>query len=109
VGTAVYRGQVESEVPEGVPPEAAEAARDTLGAAVAAGDELPAQLAPGLVDAAQEAFTQALQVAATLNAAIAIGAAILAVAMLQRVRMGSELEEEAGLVPDRAVAGGRPC
>jgi MFS transporter, DHA2 family, multidrug resistance protein len=109
VGTAVYRGQVESEVPEGVPPEAAEAARDTLGAAVAAGNELPAQLAPGLVDAAQEAFTQALQVAATLNAAIAIGAAILAVAMLQRVRMGSELEEEAGLVPDRAVAGGRPC
>ena len=32
-------------VPAGVPPEAAEAARDTLGGAVAAGDELPGPLA----------------------------------------------------------------
>jgi MFS transporter, DHA2 family, multidrug resistance protein len=110
VGTAVYRGQIDGAVPGGVPPEAAEAARDTLGAAVAAGDELPAQLAPELVDAAQEAFTQALQVAATLSAAVAIGAAILAVALLRRVRPGPELDEERGLEPDRALAaGGRPC
>ena len=78
VGTAVYRGQIDDAVPAGVPPEAAEAARDTLGAAVAAGDELPDPLAAELVDAAREAFTQALQVAATLSAAVAIGAAILA-------------------------------
>jgi MFS transporter, DHA2 family, multidrug resistance protein len=109
VGTAVYRGQIDGEVPAGVPPEAADAARDTLGAAVAAGDELPGQLAPELVDAAREAFTQALQVAATLGAAVAIGAAFLAAALLQRVRMGSELEEEMGFEPDRALAGGRPC
>jgi MFS transporter, DHA2 family, multidrug resistance protein len=108
-GTAVYRGQIDGAVPAGVPPQAAEAARDTLGAAVAAGDELPGQLAPALVSAAHEAFTQALQVAATLSAAVAVGAAILALALLQRVRMGSELAEERGLEPDRALAGGRPC
>jgi MFS transporter, DHA2 family, multidrug resistance protein len=109
VGTAVYRGQIDGAVPAGVPPEAAEAAHDTLGAAVAAGDELPNQVAPGLVDAAQEAFTQALQVAATLNAVIAIGAALLAAALLQRVRMASELDEAVDFEPDRALAGGRPC
>ena len=59
--------------------------------------------------AAQQAFTEALQVAATLSAAVVIGTAILAAVLLQRVRTGSELEQERGLEPDRALAGGRPC
>jgi hypothetical protein len=66
-------------------------------------------LGPALVEAAREAFTEALQLAATLNAAVAIGAAILAGALLRRVRVGSELAEERGLEPDPALAGGRPC
>jgi MFS transporter, DHA2 family, multidrug resistance protein len=109
VGTAVYRSEIDGAVPTGVPPQAAEAARDTLGAAVAVGDELPGRLTPELVTAAQEAFTEALQVAATLSGVVVIGAAILAAALLQRVRMGSELDQERGLEPDRALAGGRPC
>ena len=110
VGTAVYRGQIGAAVPAGVPPEAADAARETLGAAVAAGDELPDPLAPDLVDAAREAFTQALQVAATICAAVAIGAAILAAAQLRRVRMPSALEQETVLESELALASGcRPC
>ena len=109
VGTAVYRGQIGDGVPQGVPPAAGEAARDTLGAAVAAGDQLPGRFGPELVEAAQHAFTQALQVAATLSAAVALGAALLAAGTLQRARTGSELEQERGLEPDRAIAGGRPC
>jgi MFS transporter, DHA2 family, multidrug resistance protein len=110
VGTAVYRGQIEGEVPAGVPSGAAEAARDTLGGAVAAGDELPGPLGPELVDAAREAFTQALQLAATLSAAVAIGAAVLASAQLRRVTMDSEPEEARGLESERALASGcRPC
>jgi DHA2 family multidrug resistance protein-like MFS transporter len=109
VGTAVYRAQIDDAVPEGVPPETADAARDTLGAAVAAGEALPGPLALELVDAAREAFTQSLQLVALISAAVAVGAAILAVAQLRGVRMGSELEEERGLEPDRALAGGRPC
>jgi MFS transporter, DHA2 family, multidrug resistance protein len=107
VGTAVYRSQVDDALPAALPPEVAGSARDTLGSAVAAGEELPGRLGTDLVDAAQEAFTQALQVAATLSAAVAIGAAILAAALLQRVRMHSELEEERGLEPDPALVGGR--
>jgi MFS transporter, DHA2 family, multidrug resistance protein len=109
VGTVVYRGQIDEALPAPLPPELAASARDTLGGAVAAGSELPGRLGTGLVDAAQEAFTQALQVAATLSAAVAVGTAILAAALLRRVRVHSDLEEERGVEPDRALAGGRPC
>jgi MFS transporter, DHA2 family, multidrug resistance protein len=109
LGTAVYRGQIDEALPAAAPPEAAEAARDTLGAAVAAGEELPGELAPQLVDAAQSAFTQAFQVAAGLNAAVAIAAALLAVTLVRRVRMRTGLEEEPGVEPAPAVAGVRPC
>ena len=44
IGTAVYRGAMADAVPAGVPPEAAEAARDTLGGAVAVAEQLPDQL-----------------------------------------------------------------
>jgi DHA2 family multidrug resistance protein-like MFS transporter len=109
-GTAVYRGQIEGAVPAGVPPAAAEAARDTLGAAVAAGAQLPDPLALELVDAAREAFTEALQLAAALSAAVAIAAAALAAAMLQRAETQSEPEQEPRLEPERALASGcRPC
>jgi MFS transporter, DHA2 family, multidrug resistance protein len=109
VGTAVYRGQVDEGLPAGAPPEALEAAQDTLGAAVAAGEELPGELAPQLVDGAQEAFTQAFQVAAGLNVAVAIAAAILAVTLVRRVRMPEELEEEPEREPAAAVVAVRPC
>jgi MFS transporter, DHA2 family, multidrug resistance protein len=108
IGTAVYRGRLDDAVPAGVPPEAAEAARDTLGAAVAAGDELAGEASLELVDGAREAFTEALQVAATLSAAVAIGAAILAGTLLRRVPIDPELEDERTIEP-RALATGRPC
>jgi hypothetical protein len=75
---------------------------------VAAGEAPTGELAPQLVDAAQSAFTQAFQVAAGLNTAVAIAAAILAVTLVRRVRMRTELEEE-GVEPAPAVAGVRPC
>jgi MFS transporter, DHA2 family, multidrug resistance protein len=108
IGTAVYRGRLDDALPAGVPPEAAEAARDTLGAAVAAGDELAGEASLALVDAAREAFTDALRVAATLSATVAVGAAILAGMLLRSVPMGSELEDERSIEP-RALAAGRPC
>jgi DHA2 family multidrug resistance protein-like MFS transporter len=103
-GTAVYRSQIDDAVPAGVPSDVAEAARDTLGAAVAAGEQIADPAGPELVDAAREAFTQALHVAATVSAAVAIGAAVLAATLLNRVRMQSETEDESGPQPDPALA-----
>jgi MFS transporter, DHA2 family, multidrug resistance protein len=90
IGIALYRGQVDDGIPEGVPPEQATAARDTLGGAVAAGDELPAPLADELLAAARDAFTLGMQVTALTSAVIAAATAVLVVVFLRHVRSGSE-------------------
>jgi MFS transporter, DHA2 family, multidrug resistance protein len=89
IGTAVYRDRMADDVPPGVPAEQADTARDTLGGAVAAGDDLPAPLATELLDAAREAFTQGLQVAALSSAVVAAVTAVLAAVLLRQVRAGS--------------------
>jgi MFS transporter, DHA2 family, multidrug resistance protein len=104
IGTAVYRSQVADALPAGVPPESAEAARDTLGGAVGAADELPDQLGAELLDAAREAFTQGLQLAAVMSAAIVLGMAILAVVLLRHARTGSEPEGQLGPEQDAAIS-----
>jgi len=94
VGAAVYRGQVADAVPAGVPSQAAEAARDTLGGAVAVAGQLPEQLGAALLDAARGAFTQGLQLTAAISAAVAVGIAILAAVLLRHVGAGSEPAEQ---------------
>jgi DHA2 family multidrug resistance protein-like MFS transporter len=108
-GTAVYRGELDEAVPAGVPAEAADAARETLGGAVAAADGLSGGMAAELAEVAREAFTQAFQLAATLNAAVAIGAAILAATMLRRVRMPSDAGEGRVREPASPLPARRPC
>ena len=73
IGTVVYR----SMLPEALP----EAARDTPGGAVATGDG-------ALVEAARDAFTQALQATAVVSAAILAATAVLAVTLLRHARAG---------------------
>jgi DHA2 family multidrug resistance protein-like MFS transporter len=94
IGTAVYRSVMADAVPGGVPPEAMEAARGTLGGALAVAERLPAQLGAGLLGTAREAFAQAFEVAAAISAAIALATAIVAVLLLRRVRTGSEHERQ---------------
>ncbi|HEY6638018.1 MAG TPA: MFS transporter [Solirubrobacterales bacterium] len=109
VGTALYRTEVADTVPAGVPFDAADTARDSLGGAVAAGDDLPQPFGDDLVSTAGEAFTQALQLVATLSAAVVIAAAVVAWTLL-RGRERPEPEEEEGiLVADRAVVDRSPC
>jgi MFS transporter, DHA2 family, multidrug resistance protein len=90
LGIAVYRIQVDDQIPAGVPADAAEAARDTIGGAVAAGEQLPAALASQLLDAAGEAFTQGMQVVALVSAVLAAVTAVLAAILLRHVRGGDE-------------------
>ena len=83
-GTAVYRGQMTRSMPSGVPPEAAEAARSTLGAAMSAGHRLPAPLGPDLIEAARHAFTHSLEMISIICALIATAAAVLVVIAVRR-------------------------
>jgi MFS transporter, DHA2 family, multidrug resistance protein len=109
VGTAVYRGEVSDAVPADVPPEPAEAARDTLGGAVSAGSELPDPFGGELVDAAREAFTQALQLVAVLSAAVLLAAATLAWALLRRAVVEPAPRERPLVEADRPVPDRSPC
>lgn len=63
----------------------AQAARDTLGGAVAAASELPARTAGPVLDIAREAFAWSFELAAGVSAALAIAAAVVAVAFLRHV------------------------
>jgi DHA2 family multidrug resistance protein-like MFS transporter len=92
IGTAVYRSEVADAFPHGVPPEAAEAARDTLGGAVSVADQLPDPLDAQLLDTAREAFTQGLRLTSVTSAAIVLGMAILALVLLRHVSADSEPE-----------------
>src|SRR6266581_4406093 len=68
-GTAVYRSGIADAVPAGVPPEAAELARSTLGGALAAAEQLPDPFGAALLATAREAFSQSLELVALISAA----------------------------------------
>ncbi|MDQ3958004.1 MAG: MFS transporter [Actinomycetota bacterium] len=94
IGTAVYRSEVVESIPTGIPTAAAEAARDTLGGALAVAQQLPDELGRGLVDAANGAFTQGLHLTAAVGAVVALSIAALVATLLRNVRPGSAPEEE---------------
>ena len=88
IGAAAYRGHLAETMPAGVPAAAAEAARDTLGGALAAAQTLPAQLGAALQDAAGAAFTQGLHLVFAVNAGLALGIAVLVAVLLRGERPG---------------------
>jgi MFS transporter, DHA2 family, multidrug resistance protein len=92
VAAAIYRGQLTDAVPAGVPPQAAAAARDTLGGVMAVVGQLPGRSGVELLDAARQAFTQGLQLTFAVSAAAAVGTAILVVSLLRHIGAGSERE-----------------
>jgi MFS transporter, DHA2 family, multidrug resistance protein len=86
IGTAVYRGSVTDAMPEGVPDAAANAARDTLGGAVAVAGELPGELGRPLLEAAQDAFTQGFHLTAAVGAVVALSIGIVVAVKLRNVQ-----------------------
>jgi DHA2 family multidrug resistance protein-like MFS transporter len=79
IGAAVYRGRTADALPADLPPEQAATASDTLGGAVQVAHGTPAVLEP-----AREAFTQGLQVAATVSGALVVAAAVMVARLLPR-------------------------
>jgi MFS transporter, DHA2 family, multidrug resistance protein len=95
IGTAVYRGDVAGSLPPG-------SARETLGGAVEAAERVPVAMRAEFLDPAREAFTQSLQVVATVSGAIIVAAAIL---IARRLR--AERESAPALAP--AAVAAEPC
>jgi MFS transporter, DHA2 family, multidrug resistance protein len=94
LGTAVYRSSVVDSLPADVPPAAADAARDTLGGALAVAQQLPAEIGEGLVVASRAAFTEGLHLTATVGGVVSIVIAALVAVLLRDVRASSGTEED---------------
>ena len=106
VGTAVYRDRTADAFPDEVPADAADTASDTLAGAVAVADRLPLHAAD-VLQPAREAFTQALEVAATVSGVLVVAAAVIVVRLL---RQGDEAQESKDrAAPSVAVATQQPC
>ena len=73
IGTAVYRGEMADSLPAGIPPATAEAARETLGGAVA----------------------QSFEMVAAVCASLLVALAIAAAALLRREGAHAEPERQA--------------
>jgi MFS transporter, DHA2 family, multidrug resistance protein len=104
IGAAIYRRAMADTVPEGIGPELMDAARGTLGGAVAAARQLPGQSGVELLGAARDAFVQAFELTAAICAFIVMATAIVTLVLLRRVRPGSEPGREVNVEPDGVAA-----
>ncbi|MFD5771633.1 MFS transporter [Streptomyces sp. NPDC127049] len=105
IGTGVYRSDLAENMPAGIDGQTAEAARDTLGAALAAAEQLPGDTGAALAAAARSAFTEGLHLNATVSAALIAVAAILVAVLLKHVRPTAPEGEDTGAgTPDGEAA-----
>jgi DHA2 family multidrug resistance protein-like MFS transporter len=86
IGAAIYRSMMAGNVPAELPPEAAAAARSTLGGALATVDQLPRDLGSAMLDAGRVAFTQGMIVSAGMAAVAMLTIAAMALIWLRAVR-----------------------
>jgi len=85
IGTAVYRRDMADAIPGGIPAEAADSARDTLGSALAVAARLPGQLGTDLLELARAAFSHALRTTAITAVVIVTALAIIVIATLKQI------------------------
>ncbi|MFI7607221.1 MFS transporter [Micromonospora sp. NPDC049366] len=87
LGSAVYRREVADGLPGGLPSDAVDSVRETLGGALAVADGLPAEAAAAVRHAAAVAFTDGLHLAAGAAGVLMLVAAVAAVTTLRGVRV----------------------
>ena len=120
VVTAAYRSGVTNAGPSGLPAEAMEAARDSLGGALAAAEQLSGPTGVALAAAARGAFGQAFELTAIICAAVAMAAAVVAAVTLRQAgraeteaHQGGNVSAESGgaidTSPCRAAAAPEMC
>lgn len=86
VGVAIYRSQLAADLPAGLPTQAADAAKDTLGGAVVVSSTLPPAEGAAVFDAAANAFVTGLQVVSAVATVIAVVIAVVSWFALRQPR-----------------------
>jgi MFS transporter, DHA2 family, multidrug resistance protein len=109
VGVAIYRSELADRLPAAVPPEAAAAARDTLGSAAEVAAQLPAELGAAVLAVAREAFVAGMQLSSAIAAGIGIVLAVLALVVLRHQEPpGPDEPGDAEVASAFATGGGSP-
>ncbi|QKV92390.1 MFS transporter [Streptomyces sp. NA02950] len=103
VGTAVYRADVKDTLPDGLPPVAVDAVRETLGIANAVAERLPGRTGDLVLDAAREGFTHGMQIASITGAGVLVAGAVLSTMTLRQLRIAKTTAPAAG--PSEASTG----
>jgi DHA2 family multidrug resistance protein-like MFS transporter len=85
IGTAVYRHRIAGALPAGLPHDAADAAHNTLGGAVAVAAHLPGQAGAALLESARVAFSHGFNLVAAIGAGTMALAAVIAALRLRQV------------------------
>ncbi|MET9663886.1 MFS transporter [Streptomyces sp. NPDC006475] len=83
IGTAVYRQDIADSAPKGVPADALDAVRETLGGAAAVAGQLPDGLGESVLAVARDAFVHGMQLAAVGAGVVLVAAAVLAATLLR--------------------------
>jgi DHA2 family multidrug resistance protein-like MFS transporter len=89
IGTSIYRTELARAIPAGIPPDAQQAAIESLGGAKSLVEYLPNGLGSVLFDIALGSFIQGLQFTVIISAAVAAVTAALVFVKLRNVRLDS--------------------
>jgi DHA2 family multidrug resistance protein-like MFS transporter len=100
IGLAIYRGGIADRLPASIPADATAAARDTLGAAVSAAQQLPGPAGETLLAIARQSFVDGMHVAAAIGTALAVVLAGIVLATLRDVRPSSAVVAEDAVAQD---------
>src|SRR6266540_3413111 len=85
IGVAIYRGMLGAALPAALPPVVTHAAMATLGGAVVAIQQLPAEAGAALLDAARDAFLRGLVLCQVISGIGSLALAVFARATFRRV------------------------
>ncbi|WP_326699337.1 MFS transporter [Streptomyces sp. NBC_01754] len=99
IGTAVYRSFVGDHAPAALSPQAQDAARETLGGALALTRELPADVGAALLQVVREAFTDSVHTAAGIAGGVMLLGALVSVFLLRGVKRPQEAPADAQSAP----------
>lgn len=98
VGNAVYRhdmmDKLPADLPSGLPSEALDAARETLGGAAAVAGRLTGPAGDEMLGAAREAFTHGMRLASVAGALVLVAAAVVAALALRHIRTAAPHTED---------------
>src|SRR5690606_9088279 len=86
IGIAVYRYDISKNLPQNIPHEVLESAKDTLGAAVVVSQSLPGKTGQEIIEVAKNAFVDGMQTVAVIGTIFAVFSAIICMRILKNVR-----------------------